>query len=126
LPAPGTGAAAALVPSDDPRRGADWVRLDLKTGVTARVATVLVSHYCNSGRQFRPVLSPSGDRLAAVGQTSRGDLILWSIAGELPRIKAPVTRNGDLDWLGFAGDDRLVTLAGGRATGWDVTTGQPA
>lgn len=126
FPAPGTATAAALVPAADRGAGADWVRLDLKTGATARVATVPVTYTANGVRSFQAVLSPSGERLAAGVQNSPGDLVLWSAGGELPRIKAPVTSGGDLDWLGFAGDDRLVTMAAGKATGWDVATGQPA
>jgi hypothetical protein len=65
----------------------------------------------------RAALSADGELLALRDPADAKRLDVWDAAGR--RLTGFVPNTGaDIDWLGFAGPGTLLTLSGGRLTGW--------
>jgi hypothetical protein len=130
LSGPSSPKAAALHVLRNAMRGApqiEWVQYDLrKDEPVARVQIMPMDFPPARNTPFAASLSPAGERLAVEDPRRAGSVAVWSPDGsQVARFEAPRARETFRpEWIGFAGADRLLTLADRRVTAFDAASGQ--
>ncbi len=103
----------------------EWIRYDLHKPEPVGRVPILPAEYPPSAQtKVEAALSPSGERLAVA---VAGDVRVCSSDGaEVASFRVPVNQlSGAAEWSGFAGEDRLLTLADRRVSAHDPASGRP-
>jgi hypothetical protein len=106
-----------------------WQRLDLRTGKPLGQPLVLWPWATLPGKADPPTVPPAaltadGKRLALADLSDAARVDIWDDAGTRLLGLVPDPNRKAIDWLGWSGDGRLLTLAGGKLTAWDVPAGK--
>jgi hypothetical protein len=121
-------AAAKAVP------GIYWLRYDLRTGRLLDPPVRLGSHKAFSpGGVFDPSAAPlaagmthDGTRLALRHPTDLARVDVWDSTGTLLLSIIPYPPALPVQWVGWSAGGRLLTMAGGKLTAWNVPDGKAA
>jgi hypothetical protein len=107
-----------------------WQRLDLATGQPLGQPLALWPWATQPGKggpapkNVLAALTTDGKRLALRDHDDPSRVDVWDDGGTRLLGLVPGKNGGAIDWLGWSGDGRLLTLAGGTLTAWEVPAGR--
>jgi hypothetical protein len=126
----GSAMSAVIVRRVDTPRGRyslQWQRVDMTTGKGDEPVPLWPS-ILPPGQVPPPAGSGSivadqtfdGSRLALRDAANAGRTDIWDKSGKRLHGFLPYGKDGSLDGLFWAGDSRLITIGGGKVTGWEI------